>query len=659
MNSLRKMFLPIGFSVTNDKYTSKYKHIDLALLNDKFYMQNLFNGSLISNMVCPIIYDVVPDLSNINYYRSLDYYQNYNSFDTLTDKERLIYFVGLRDLVFAVAELTVEINIDNIISNNTLSDYDIIIENVRISPFPSKSNSIVQWLDIRDQLPNLIVDYYIINNGLIMCFVNMYDLSYRNFENIIDFNSYFANVNLNNNYDRFESPDTDVYRFRIDQSFLQLTEISNLNFLTTPLNSNDRGGKRLIFHSEKLASVLTSVIDKIELPDLKKNFSHVNDVFRYNQFVPSDHKFVSHFDTPYVNTKKRLISKYTLIIYLTGEIDPTNYPLTIKNIKYRINELDAIIFSQKSEHEGKPFMTNNKIFIRTELIYHDDETIFCNKTAELFNKSCYYVKQSFFNPTIKEYINDMFNTVTKMRYKLPCETKNYQVFMKKYTDSEYVTNGHYYWVKLSNFESIKDFAMIILLDYFMQVPGKTISIDDTDDISIFSLIGKYFDKNVCNYLPNEYIDNFDAEKHIKKFDNSYEHFCNLCRYEQVFNELRNSEVATCLLDNIVINTNLFCDEYSLVISGEKIHINKDDIKIGNGIIYFKDTGLQNEIIFASCQSHNEVYLNIDIEMTDAKIYNLPPIYFKEFSSGCYKFNIDIFNNGAIYDSAYLNTTNRY
>ncbi len=651
--SSRDWTLPIGFSVIENKYTTTYNHIEQNILNDKIYMEMIFNGSLISNNVYPIIYDQISDF-DINHYRSLQYHQNIKSINNLTDTEKIIYLVGLRDLTFAINNLKFNFNIDDIISDIVISDFDIIIENVRISPFPSKSHCIIQWLDIKNKLPPSLAEHYISNNGLVMCFVNMYDLSYRNFENIIDLNSHCEKINLHDDYDSFEKLDLDVYKFKIDSSFLQLMDISKLNLLTKPLNSNDRGGKRLIFQSEHLAKLLSNIIKKINQPLLNNNFERVNHVFRFNVFSPLDNKFISHYDTPYVNPRKQLISKYTLIIYLTGETSELNHPLTVKNKPYKINELDAFIFGQNSEHEGKPFTSNDKIFLRTELIYHDYQTIYNEKTAELFNRSCYCVKQSIFNPTIKQYINDMFNSVTKMRYSLSVEKKNYPMFLKKYGETNYITNGHHYWAKITNEESVKHFAVVILKDYFGQIPGQVISggeLNELDDDTIYKLLKNSNPDEIFDLHPDKFINNFNGKEYILGFWKDFK--CGMCDEYMDMEYLCNYENCVNNINQIVSDTNSLCDKFSLIVSGEKIFINKKDIDVSNGVIYFKNTGLQNQIIFASCQGHDSDFVNINAKLSNVKTYNLPPIFFSELDNNCYKFNVDVFNNGLIHNSAFV------
>lgn len=132
----------------------------------------------------------------------------------------------------------------------------------------------------------------------------------------------------------------------------------------------------------------------------KVDFSHVNNVFRLNNFAPGDKKFKSHYDTPFADKSNDLYSKYTMIIYLTGNTYPPKDgstsppPLRIADINFaQIKPNQCIIFNQKFEHEGNAYDDNDKIFIRTELIYKIKDFKFDKSIAEMFNRACYMTKE--------------------------------------------------------------------------------------------------------------------------------------------------------------------------------------------------------------------------------------------------------------------------
>ncbi|KAI9326943.1 hypothetical protein DFJ73DRAFT_864934 [Zopfochytrium polystomum] len=115
-------------------------------------------------------------------------------------------------------------------------------------------------------------------------------------------------------------------------------------------------------------------------------FCFVNDVFRLNKFEPTDRRFRLHRDTPYYDGVRGLVSKYTMLIYLSAGETPSG-SLTIydgsdlrageemgesdskKCVVENIASAQCIIFDQRYPHEGDPFDSGAKIFLRTELIY--------------------------------------------------------------------------------------------------------------------------------------------------------------------------------------------------------------------------------------------------------------------------------------------------
>ena len=76
----------------------------------------------------------------------------------------------------------------------------------------------------------------------------------------------------------------------------------------------------------------------------------MNYVFRLNKFEPSDRKFESHYDTPYYDRDNRHISRFTLLIYLTG--GKGKPVLRIEDLFLdQIEKMTCVIFPQSLEHE--------------------------------------------------------------------------------------------------------------------------------------------------------------------------------------------------------------------------------------------------------------------------------------------------------------------
>ncbi len=76
-----------------------------------------------------------------------------------------------------------------------------------------------------------------------------------------------------------------------------------------------------------------------------------------------------------------------------------------------------VIFDQKYKHEGNPFENDNKIFLRTELIYKVEDVEYDPEIAKIFNMACYMTKYSnnLMNKDISKYSSDLFNKCEQIR----------------------------------------------------------------------------------------------------------------------------------------------------------------------------------------------------------------------------------------------------
>jgi hypothetical protein len=103
--------------------------------------------------------------------------------------------------------------------------------------------------------------------------------------------------------------------------------------------------------------------------------------------------FASHLDTPYYDSAWSQVSKYTLLIYLAGG---HNEPaLRMGDVELNeIEEITCVIFDQSYEHEGRPFIEGDKIFIRSELVFKDKQLDHNSQIASLFSEACCMTGQS-------------------------------------------------------------------------------------------------------------------------------------------------------------------------------------------------------------------------------------------------------------------------
>lgn len=665
---------------TNKIYIGPYE-------KDYLMQSNVFNGKIISNFIYPLIYENECDVPEINY-RSLDFYNKVLNDPTLYTKlssyYKTYFAVGIRDL-FVASDMNILTDNEKKILKEIINiiDEDIIIctiNGLNVTPYPSASNLMSRYIEDVNFGDPVIEQYFVKNNlGLTLVFVNPEELSYHNFENIINLDNLFINQkpkqddlcnkvidgqNISDLYTNFnisevsKKDDDDIFTFRLEGTTETLLKLDKLNLYNLPLNKSSRGGKRFIFMSKTLSKSLYESINKCDhfSKKFKNNFKLVNSVFRYNKFSPSDDKFKSHYDTPYFDSKKNYYSKYTLLLYLTGGHGERLLDIENRFVLNEIKEFTGVIFNQKYEHEGNPYFNSEKIFIRSELIYYYDKIERDDDVAKIFNISCYLTKQSFFNKKVEKFINESFNHVSKLRHKISSYSdSNYKevLFHKSYEKINFITNGNDYWF-LNNID-LTYIGIMIILDYFNGIYNNKHFNKSTSSQII------EFDLPTCNdkylyLLKNLHISAIDNDVKIKslydtniKFETltditSDEHCCDF-HYGR-FDPSKCNDIIY-LYNNIMKDSIDKTDDFSVIIMDNQIRIRLDDIQVTDNKIYFKNTGIFKRVNFAACWNsdyHPKNY--IDYETKNITGFSLPPInYTKE--NKCYHLSIDMFNNNLI------------
>ncbi|KAL4494437.1 hypothetical protein ABPG72_019847 [Tetrahymena utriculariae] len=589
-------------------------------------------------------------------------------FNLLSDKQKIEKALNLtRSLVFGSQS---ELDQDIIISDDLQS---FTLQNIEVSPFPTDSRKIMKLIESNLLTKFLDKNNFVEVNNHSVIFVSLDDLSYHNFENILNLDYIFddAKFKLETN----KLIDSKVQTFLIQGATDTLLSLDKLNYYTLPLNTSQRGGKRLIFHSNQLSFSLTKMINESDFFD-KKNFRQVNTVFRLNNFAPGDKKFKSHYDTPFADMSKGLYSKYTMLIYLTGNKNIQNQqpPLQIEDIFFdQIKENSCIIFDQQFKHEGNAYLDNNKIFIRTELIYKMDGLAYDEKVAEMFNMACYMTKEI----GQQQYSADLFNQCVKMRYNIQDINQDIKrvYLLKRNLEILYTTDGNNYWFPPNI--PLQLIGTLIVLDYFngkiygiknINIHSKPIkNVDQSKcqqeiDKSIFDLI------NSCSFqdekISKDKTDQFQCLKDFvpNQLCEDYTYFkcdCGLGDDEtanQVFQEQKKL---------VVEKLKKIFNQNSVLIFDNLIKINSDNIKIqidpdkcqsnlSQGRIIFNDVQLsvQNAINFASCNCESGDIFQEDVLLFKTKKLNtfvLPNIQFQKTHEGI-KLSIDIFKNGFIHQS---------
>lgn len=443
--------------------------VNLENKKDKLLQKNIINGSILSGKIYPLIYDN-ESLRSKNFYKKI--IANRIIYDLLSFEDKLVIGVGVRDLYIASSLDLLDNEMEKILLDLTeiIEPNLIKYKDLLLSSNPSKNYKIVKYISKDDIELDDSLSIYFAETELedIIVFANPHELSYHNFENILPLDNFFRDLNF-----ELKDPEKvtkDLYRFRLstsNNSTEQLFDLDKRNYYVKPLNSDSRGGKRMIFNSYDLSNALTKAVNASGL--ILKDFQFVNNVFRLNKFHPEDNSFLSHYDTPFYDPNRHLASVYTMIIYLTG--GSGNPALEIDDYKfYSIKPCTCIIFNQKYEHEAQPYIENEKIFIRTELIFRVNKDIhYSSDASEMFSKSIYMTKQSLYNPELSKYTDDCYNQTSKIHFNICNEKLDKSIWIEKRIDYSkcyltFATDGYnYLYPKLLD---LKECAVLTVIDYF-------------------------------------------------------------------------------------------------------------------------------------------------------------------------------------------------
>ena len=523
-----------------------------------------------------------------------------------------------------------------------------IINGLEISPKLIHPYTQMRYFDYNDK-----ENKYEKHNGFCIGYVNPMNLSYDNLENIIDIGDMFSGHKIDLINKRVLSDN--IFQFSINSTF-DFFSLDKLNLYVEPLNNNSRGGKRVIFKSNKLSHLFNNAIKNTNDDDICDNFYSTNTVFRLNKFSPSDKKFKSHYDTPYVDKFRKRVSKYTMLIYLTGGYNSDLLKFNNLSIS-EIQPMTCIIFDQKYEHEGNPYLDCDKIFIRTELIYYEDYINEDNEVAENFNIACYFSINSQDDISLKDYSSELFNIVMKQRQNIKCSVDKIML-IKKISNIVFLTNGNKYYFQ--NSHDLKLIAMIMLLDYFYGHNCSSIlqKIDHClTDVKISAIL-----------IMDDYCSNKSNKNDLQKYMfSSYDIIAKMAKHEDkddfiVGHQIcvdHHEELASVQLSNDISNSRMLLDRLSesfniLFFPDGKMYIKKENIIICNNRIIFNNIDICKSVNFASCQCDNPGHYGYkkDVgisEISDFTGFILPDIPFVE-KLNYYELSVDIFKNGFIYKS---------
>ncbi len=280
-------------------------------------------------------------------------------------------------------------------------------------------------------------------------FVDPEELGYHDFENIIELGRLFRG-DVAARFTVLERVANGVTRMRLKASRGLGEALARLDELGLYVRAqgSSRGGLRFIFHSAELAATLTAAVREALPARTIKGFVHVNPVFRCNRFEPGDAPFAAHVDSPYHDGSLGHVSKYTLLVYLTG--GRGDAPLAFAGgPKIReIAGMTAFVFDQRRAHEGRPYDDGRKVFLRTELVFKDADLEYSPGVAALFARACYLGGESVFAPEVAALAHAAYDRAAAAHWReLPGEGVAEPVLHKEFRGVHFVSDGYDYWFR--------------------------------------------------------------------------------------------------------------------------------------------------------------------------------------------------------------------
>src|SRR3972149_7832021 len=180
------MMIPRFVNWENEKYTYNNEKIYISdnFKDDKYYINNVLCGKIISSHIYPILFNDYNDHDvSLNKFRSIKFYNEctYGIFESLEDEEKSYFLIGLRDLFFANEAALLD----------KITDYIDIIYNgfeyqgLNVSFYPTKYNKMIRIIENKMSFDDNNYFASLTNNTFLYVFINPAELSFHNFDNIL------------------------------------------------------------------------------------------------------------------------------------------------------------------------------------------------------------------------------------------------------------------------------------------------------------------------------------------------------------------------------------------------------------------------------------------------------------------------------------------
>jgi hypothetical protein len=471
-------------------------------------------------------------------------------------------------------------------------------------------------------------------------FVDPEEFSYRNFENILPLDRAFAGVelelSLGNRKRLGPGRQPQAYQFTLQlglQARAALEGLDRLDLYLTPQNRDSRGGARFIFHSARLSEALGSAVGAALPKRWRKGFSHINPVFRCNRFAPGDAKFRRHVDTPYYDAARKHVSRYTMLIYLTGgRAEPA---LQIGD-DIRLDEIEAmtcVVFRQDQPHEGSAFVQGRKVFLRTELIFEDPSLTHEPRIAQTFAKACYFTGESVFAPELARHTHDLYERAAAAHWAGSSNSNDDEPHLhKRFCEFDFVSNGYDFWFPKHG-PSLQECAALAVLDVLnCKVGGQAFrKLCKTEVLTPSGPPSSWIPELLASRSTRQTLfAKLDLPVLFPPPEDVDERACCPFHSFAIWDASRNGETV-----ELYTRAQRFARRRlagsAITMMGQEIFLDRDKFVIEDGKIHILSERALTPVNFAACWndgSSPENYLDVEVTI-DAPYLLLPPILFVE------------------------------
>ena len=359
------------------------------------------------------------------------------------------------------------------------------VEGLYLAPWPSAHFTVIRFV-AAERLPETVRDQFArpapAAPELAAAFVDPVALSYRSFENILPLDRLFERQPLRLScVDHQQVAPEDIHTLRLEgppETLALLHRLDGLGLYTPPLNLDARGGRRMIFHAAALARSLEKALRQVLPLSLRRGLSHVNPVFRLNHIAPGEAGFAEHLDSPYRDPARKHLSRYTVLLYLTGgQGDQTPALQVGQHAFVGLEPLQVVLFHQHLSHHSAPFAEGPRIFLRTELVYTVPARDLRESvhTGALFAQACYLTGESLLAPALAAHTHALYDRAARAHWEgeSPAADAEAPFLRKTYRDVSFLTNGYDYWFPRCPALPLQDCAALAVLDNLnVQIGGR-------------------------------------------------------------------------------------------------------------------------------------------------------------------------------------------